>query len=49
MQKQLIWKSFFSIMKKEVMIYMIPRDHYMTQFFRFRGQPLIKVITGMRR
>ena len=36
-------------MKKEVMIYMIPRDHYMTQFFRFRGQPLIKVITGMRR
>ena len=28
---------------------MIPRDHYMTQFFRFRGQPLIKVITGMRR
>ncbi len=35
-------------MKKEV-TYMIPRDDYMAQFFRFRGQPLIKVITGMRR
>lgn len=35
-------------MKKEVIL-MIPRDRYMEQFFRFCGQPLIKVITGMRR
>lgn len=28
---------------------MIPRDQYMETFFRFRGQPIIKVITGMRR